>query len=129
MRVQTKKIKIYMTISIAKDFSCLPGARYPVESAHSGEEFRRRILYPKFCEASSRGESLEVDLDGVYCLGSSFLDEAFGGLIVNEKVPYEEVMKYLTFRATEAPVMIREIRGYLEEARGQDRRCDEGSIH
>jgi hypothetical protein len=115
-----------MTINIAKDFSRLPGARYPHETDYCGEDFRRRILYPKFCEAKSRGEELEVNLDGLYGLSSAFLDEAFAGLILDEKESYEDVKKYLKLTGTIAPIIVRELNIYLDEARELQRK---GSGH
>ena len=43
-----------ITISIAKDFSRIPGARFPKEGNHSGQEFRMQVLLPKLSEAISR---------------------------------------------------------------------------
>jgi hypothetical protein len=117
-----------MTISIAKDFSRDLGARYPREADYSGEEFRQRILYPKFCEARSRGEKLEVNLDGTYGIGSGFLDEAFAGLILNNKISYDDIKRYLVVTTKEDPMCIREVEGYLEEAREHQRRGHGQSI-
>ena len=39
------------------------------------------ILYPKFMESIKKNEKLIVNLDGGYGYGSSFLEEAFGGLV------------------------------------------------
>ena len=64
-------------ISIAKDFSESPMARYRHEGPNSGERFRDDYLLP----ALKRGEPVTVDLDGVVGFGSSFLEEAFGGLV------------------------------------------------
>ncbi len=63
-------------ISIAKDFTDTPGGRNRTDGPYSGERFRDDVLVP----ALERGE-VEVDLDGVLGFGSSFLEEAFGGLV------------------------------------------------
>ena len=68
-------------INVAKEFTETPGARYKTQGAFSGEEFRDDILYPKFIESISNNEKLVVNLDGGYGYGSSFLEEAFGGLV------------------------------------------------
>jgi hypothetical protein len=123
MRVQTKKIKIDMTISIAKDFSRWPGARYPEETDYCGEDFRRRILYPKFCEARSRGEKLEVNFDGLYGLSSAFLDEAFAGLIIDEHESYEDVKKYISVTGENVMLIDLELNMYLDEAKELQRKA------
>lgn len=64
-------------ISIAKDFSSSPAARYRHEGPNSGQRFREEFLEPALRE----GGMVEVDLDGVVGYGSSFLEEAFGGLV------------------------------------------------
>ena len=40
-----------LKINIAKDFSPIPGARYPIEGDFSGQEFRQTILAPKLKDA------------------------------------------------------------------------------
>ncbi|CBJ37918.1 conserved protein of unknown function [Ralstonia solanacearum CMR15] len=63
-------------ISIARDYTDTPAGRNRTDGPFSGERFRDEILAP----ALRHGE-VEVDLDGVLGFGSSFLEEAFGGLI------------------------------------------------
>lgn len=64
-------------ISIASDFSRFPGGRYVTDGPHSGEKFRDNVLIPAF----SKNEKVSVNLDGTRGYGSSFLEEAFGGLV------------------------------------------------
>lgn len=64
-------------ISIARDFSESPAARYRHEGPNSGQRFREELLYPALVE----NEKVVVNLDGAIGYGSSFLEEAFGGLI------------------------------------------------
>lgn len=65
-----------MIIDVAKEFHVYPWGR------EQGERFRREILYPKLMEAVNVGNTpLVVDINGCRSLGSSFLEEAFGGLI------------------------------------------------
>ena len=70
-----------MIIKIAIDYTDTPGARYYSQGPFPGEEFRDKLLYPKYIECIEKKEELIVDLDGGYGYGSSFLEEAFGGLI------------------------------------------------
>lgn len=64
-------------ISISKDFSEFPGGRYRKHGPYSGEEFRESILIPAF----RSHEKLVVNIDGTKGFPSSFLEEAFGGLL------------------------------------------------
>jgi hypothetical protein len=64
-------------ISIAKDFSVYPGGRTPEDGPFSGQEFRETFLIP----ALSGSEEVEINFDGTRGYGSSFLEEAFGGLV------------------------------------------------
>ena len=68
-------------IKIATDFSRIPGARYPEEGDYSGQEFRQNVLHPALKKAIEMNVKLIVDLDGTAGLGTSFLEESFGGLI------------------------------------------------
>lgn len=64
-------------ISIASDFSRAPAGRYISDGPNSGERFRDSLLVP----ALKQHDVIAVDLDGTRGLGSSFLEEVFGGLI------------------------------------------------
>lgn len=65
------------TISIAQDFSSSPSGRFPEDGPFSGARFRDELLVP----ALKKNGGVEVILDGVSGFGSSFLEEAFGGLV------------------------------------------------
>jgi hypothetical protein len=64
-------------INVARDFSRYPSGRYPTDSRYSGERFREEFLVQPLRE----NNSLKIELDGTLGYGSSFLDEAFGGLM------------------------------------------------
>ena len=64
-------------ISIARDFSPHPAGRYRSDGPFSGEKFRDDFLYPALLGSAH----VEVDMDGALGYGSSFLDEAFAGLV------------------------------------------------
>jgi hypothetical protein len=68
-------------ISIANDFTRYPGVRYRKDGSFSGQEFRENVLTPALEDARSDNSVVVVILDGVAGYGSSFLEEAFGGLI------------------------------------------------
>ena len=65
-------------IDIGADFSATPLGRYhPQDGPNTGERFRREFLVP----ALKSGEKVVVTIDQVEGYGSSFLEEAFGGLV------------------------------------------------
>ena len=63
-------------IDIARDFSDIPGGRFPSDGPFNGEDFRDRLLAPALKEGL-----VEVVMDNTEGFGSSFLEEAFGGLV------------------------------------------------
>lgn len=108
-----------MTISIAKDFSTIPGARFPEEGDFSGQDFRNNVLCPALKKAIADNEILTVVLDGTAGLGTSFLEESFGGLIRNDKFSLETLNKHIKFVSEEDPDYITEINQYISEANAQ----------
>ena len=103
------------TIRVA-DYSRNPGPRYRIEGPHSGEEFRETLLIPAFECAVGQGERLLVLLDGVeFGYPTSFLEEAFGGLVrhVND---VEAVASRLEFVSADEPLLVDEVRGYIRDA-------------
>lgn len=109
-----------MKINIAVDFSRIPGARYPEEGDFSGQEFRQTILLPKLQEAIKKKEMLTINLDGTAGLGTSFLEESFGGLIRVDKFDIESLKNTLEFISEEDPDYITEIWSYINEAHEQE---------
>lgn len=65
-------------ISIAKDFSPTPAGRYRSDGPFPGEKFRDDLLLPAL---KAGADAVTVELDGTAGFGSSFLEEAFGGLV------------------------------------------------
>lgn len=104
-------------VSVARQFTVTPGGRYRRISEFSGEEFRETMLLP----AASRGELVEVDLDGVLGYGSSFLEEAFGGLVrtlhFTDRREFDRVVRVQTRRSDwEA-----EVNQYIDDALRKER--------
>ena len=64
-------------IHLGRDFSRHPAGRYRDDGPNSGQRFREDFLVPALREA----ENVLVTLDGTRGFGSSFLEEAFGGLV------------------------------------------------
>lgn len=69
-----------LIISVSRDFSDAPGARYYTDGPDSGQEFYEKILRPKFEEAMKQSCKLIVDMDGTYGYATSFISESFGTL-------------------------------------------------
>lgn len=102
-------------ISVGKDFSVHPGPRNKVEGPLSGELFRQTILEPAFKEAFAAGKKLQVSLDGTLGYGTSFLEEAFGGLARIHGV--KEVEDTLEIISNEEPYLKKDVADYIREAK------------
>ncbi|UYO51672.1 STAS-like domain-containing protein [Rhodopseudomonas palustris] len=83
-----------LRISVARDFSPYPGPRYIHQGPFSGEKFRKVLV-----KELRKGGTVLVDLDGTTGFGSSFLDEAFGGLIRNEGFRLAELRKIIRIKS------------------------------
>ena len=110
-----------ITISVAKDFSRFPAGRFKTDGAYSGERFRDEFLRP----ALQKDDVVEVDLDGVAGYGSSFLDEAFGGLVRTNVVAAGDVQTRLRLKATDNS-LVTEILSYMTPDYSKAATCIEG---
>jgi hypothetical protein len=99
-----------------KDFSSCPGPRYIVEGEYSGEQYRKEILEPRLRECIQNKAPLTVDLDGTAGYGTSFLEEAFGGLIRKCEIELSEIKNVLILKSDEEPYLIEDIENYMKEA-------------
>lgn len=104
-----------ITINICKDFSDTPGARYTSDGNFSGEEFREKILKPKFEEALERNKKLKIEMDGGYGYPTSFLEEAFGGLA--REFGAFKVKNLLEFVSEDEPSLVEEILSYIDSTK------------
>lgn len=86
-------------ISIAEEFSPYPAGRDDQDGDFNGERFRKSLLLPRLKEALARHVKLVVSLEGMQSFGSSFLEEAFGGLIRKEGVAKKDLKKVLEIDA------------------------------
>lgn len=86
------------TIDIAKDFSDIPGGRFPRDGEFNGETFRDKWLAP----ALKNGEVIVI-LDHTEGFGSSFLEEAFGGLVRHYSFSEEFLRNNLKLVANTSP--------------------------
>lgn len=107
-----------MIIKVAEDYTDTPGARYYTQGPYPGEEFRDILLYPKYLECFQNNEILTVDLDGGYGYGSSFLEEAFGGLIrrlKEEKKDYKKPIELIKIISNDEISWISKIDKYMKD--------------
>ncbi|MCC5836002.1 MAG: STAS-like domain-containing protein [Opitutales bacterium] len=107
-------------INIGSDFSTAPGPRLIKEGKCSGEEFRKNTLYPKLAKAIEEGAQLIVVLDGTSGFGTSFLEEAFGGLIRENNLTLSCIEKHLLIVSEEDPDYLEEIELYLKDAEDEE---------
>lgn len=103
-----------INLTIATNFSFSPGPRFIKEGPDSGELFRTTILETKFKEATEKNVQLVIDLDGVAGYGTSFLEEAFGGLV--RDFGFNLVDSSITFISEEEPYLIKDIKDYMKDA-------------
>lgn len=101
---------------VAKEFSSTPGFRTKEEGPFPAVDFRDNLLYPRLKDAIENNDILMVDLDGSAGYGTSFLEEAFGGLIRECKLSYQDIKAHLQLKSDDDPSYIDEINGYLYDA-------------
>jgi hypothetical protein len=83
------------TINIASDYTPYPGGRYPKDGDGNGTTFREKFLVP----ALESGQPAKIILDGAAGYPSSFLEEAFGGLVRECGYSAERILKSFEFVA------------------------------
>lgn len=99
-----------ITVKVATAFSRYPAGRTPNDGPFSGEAFRKQHLEPFL----KRDETVVVDLDGTRGYGSSFLEEAFGGL-VRAGIQVDALKRLLRLEGGRASVKT-EIEDYIAQA-------------
>lgn len=104
-------------ISIGKDFSDTPWGRYPDDGPVSGERFREEWLKP----ALQTDQKVCVKIDDTEGYGSSFLDEAFGGLVRKRYFSAQQLTDNLTIECKDPDYIIYRdlIWKYINEAKPQ----------
>jgi STAS-like domain of unknown function (DUF4325) len=95
-------------INIPQDYTRFPAGRFVSDGGFSGERFRDELLVPALRSA----DVVEVHLDGTLGYGSSFLEEAFGGLVRVAGFNPNELLRRLILVSNDE-TLIAEIRQYL----------------
>ena len=94
-------------IDVAADFSRAPLGRYISDGPNSGQRFREDFLIP----ALQKYKQILVDFTGTRPVGSSFLEEAFGGLR-REGFDASHLLSTISVRGRD-PGMEYEVRSYM----------------
>ncbi|VUD48310.1 hypothetical protein TDB9533_01208 [Thalassocella blandensis] len=97
-------------IDVAKEFSARPYGRYRDDGEFSAQRFREEFLLPAF----EQGLPFLVDLSGSNRYGSSFLEEAFGGLIRDGIT--QEQLGLMEIKHELLPSIPLEAKEYIEQA-------------
>jgi hypothetical protein len=103
------------TINIAEDFSRYPAGRYRSDGEFAGQRFREGHLVPALRDYSH----VVVQMDGTLGYGSSFLEEAFGGLVRDSDIDTDQLRERLEIQTTDA-VLRETIWTYIRDARVTD---------
>lgn len=101
-----------MIVNVANDFSRFPAGRYLSDGPYSGEGFLLNHLVP----ALEKANKVKVVLDGTLGYGSSFLEEAFGGLVRLQRWSLSELQSRMELVSEQEPALLREIDVYMTQA-------------
>jgi hypothetical protein len=98
-------------INVASQFSRFPAGRYVEDGPFTGAKFRNDLLLP----ALKQQDDVTIELDGVVGYGSSFLEEAFGGLVRLGMFTKEQLHEKLKLESKYRTIT-QEIWGYIDSA-------------
>lgn len=101
-------------VNIAKQFTKMPGGRYVRLGPFSGELFRNNFLVGPL----RSGKTVVVELDGVRGYGSSFLEEAFGGVVRELHLDTTEAMRRIQI-VTSVESWKLDVEDYIRNAQAQ----------
>ena len=99
------------TIDIGREFSRYPAGRTAKDGDYSGQVFLKKFLIP----ALTKGSNVKILLDSALSYGSSFLEEAFGGLIRDEIITPEEFYSRVEFVSSDE-YLLAEVASYVKDA-------------
>ncbi len=86
-----------LIINVARDFSKFPAGRFNEDGDFSGQRFREQLLSRDL----SKAKTVIVELDGTAGYGSSFLEEAFGGMVRVQKFKPAELHERLVLKSVD----------------------------
>jgi hypothetical protein len=117
---------IKIELSVATEFSRTPGPRYIREGNYSGELFREKLLSKVVKRAIDTGVTLWIDLDGTAGYGTSFLEEAFGGLVREDRIDAKKLREILEIKSEEEDYLIQDIFDYISDAEASEAKESDG---
>lgn len=98
-------------IEIGRDFSPCPGGRSRADGPQCAEAFREDTLRPALEDEGG----VDLHLDCAQGYGSSFLEEAFGGLVRSGGFTAEQLHGKLRLHSRDEG-LVREIWSYIDRA-------------
>lgn len=98
-------------VNVAKDFTRFPSGRFKRNGSTSGEAFREKFLESHI----ALKQTVVVELDGTIGYGSSFLEEAFGGVVRKLGLTAGEAENLIQLKSSD-PLLIEEITSYIRDA-------------
>jgi hypothetical protein len=84
------------------DFSRYPAGRFRNDGNRSGQAYREDTLVPELRAAEANRSDVIVDLDGIRLAGSSFFEEAFGGLVREHGWTSAQLRRHLSLKGSDA---------------------------
>ena len=109
-----------MKYSIANEYTKTPGVR---TGLYSGEDFREKVLI-KLLKNLQDNDILTINLDGGFGYSSSFLEEAFGGLVRKNKFKKEDLLKKIKIISNDEKKLIDDVEIYIVEAIPENNEVD-----
>jgi len=106
-------------LNIGKEFSNLPSGRfYSDKTGSSGEQFREELLRVKLSALRQNEKLLVILDDNVEGYGSSFLVEAFAGIVKYGYMTSEELLSKIDLKANDDDFIFfkKRIIQYINEA-------------
>jgi hypothetical protein len=115
---------IERVLSIPKDYHPAPGGRNKSDGPFNGERFRNEFLVPRLKDAIAGNEPLIVNFDDADSYSSSFLEEAFGGLVRTGVFATHEIKKYLILKNNDPvyTIFVNDAKEYIDSELKRRRR-------
>jgi hypothetical protein len=103
-------------INVAQDFSKTPFGRNEEDGPNNGTRFREKLI-SELKKSEGSNEPLIIDFSGItLVLGSSFIEEAFGGLVRLDKIEKGTLLKRLKI-ISKTPLYEIQIKKFISEAK------------
>mgnify|MGYP003337759669 CR=1 FL=1 len=107
-----------MDLVVSDEFYRRPLGRYKTQGTYTGEAFREGILLSKLSTLPP-DEKLLIDFTGVTMNGSSFLEEAFGGLVRAHGYSYEILKNKIILKFPRRPSLEEKVWQYIIDAENE----------